>query len=575
VNVDRGVVPARFGADALGGAIDLVSHDLQAGSHAHASYQLGSFDSHRASLRLQTHSMRTGWFARARGFLDSARNDYPVEVSGFDASGQSVEQRAYRFHDAYSGGYAQLEVGVAEQPYARRLALRGFASGFDKELNHNVVMTTPYGEVLTKRRAQGAALQYENDFGKHLSLAATLGYSHRKNGLRDLAQCAYDWFGQCTHDLPGGGEIGVGPTDLRIYEHAGFARAQLTARASRLLQFRLSASPTLVSRSASDLARGNQPPTGQRDLFSLSSALEHELDAFAGRLENVLFAKYYLLVTRAEQRVVSGELLPVNRDLQRLGAGDALRLRLNDWLIGKASYELTTRMPSADELFGDGMLILANLDLVPERSHNANLELTLELLDTRAGSFTGSAAGFVRNAEDLIVLLADAQSFAYDNVLSARGFGVEGALRYATFRDYLTLDANLTWQDLRNRSQSGPFAMSEGDRIPNRPYLFANWSVRLQLPDLCAKDDALSLTFRQNYVHAFFRSWESLGDLEGKERIPSQLVSSAVLGYAIARDARELLASFEVHNLTDVAVYDFYGVQRPGRWALAKLSLSI
>jgi outer membrane cobalamin receptor len=578
VDVYRGVVPAVFGADALGGAINLVGHDLEPGPHASASYQLASFDSHRAALRLQTLSERTGVFARAQGFLDSARNNYPIQVEEADASGRNVTQTVHRFHDAYSGGFGSLEVGVVDRPYARRLSLRGFASSYDKEINHNVVMTSAYGEVLTKRRAQGASVRYEHDFGKHVSLNLTLGYAHRKNALRDLGECDYDWFGQCGAALFGSGEIGRGATNRRLNEQAGFVRAQLGLRASRVLQFRLSASPTLASRSGHDLALvpgQNDPLAGRRDLFNLTLAAEHELDAFRGRLENVLFAKHYLLVARAEERVVSGDLVAVDRDLQRGGAGDALRLRLSDTLIAKASYELTTRLPSADEVFGDGMLIASNLRLKPERSHNANLELTLALPSARAGEFSGTLGGFARLSDDLIVLLADDRTFGYYNVLSARAFGFESAVRYTAPRDYVALDANLTWQDMRNRSTRGPFAKSEGDRVPNRPYLFANWSIRLQLPELFSEHDSLSLTFRQHYVHGFFRSWEGTGDVEGKEKIPAQLVSSALLGYAISQDRRSLLASFEVHNLTDIQVFDFYGVQRPGRWVLAKLSLSI
>src|SRR5690606_18849372 len=43
VEVYRGVVPIRFGADALGGAVNLVTDDDVTGTHGAASYQFGSF----------------------------------------------------------------------------------------------------------------------------------------------------------------------------------------------------------------------------------------------------------------------------------------------------------------------------------------------------------------------------------------------------------------------------------------------------------------------------------------------------------------------------------------------------
>ncbi len=52
----------------------------------------------------------------------------------------------------------------------------------------------------------------------------------------------------------------------------------------------------------------------------------------------------------------------------REGVGDALRFRFTPWLYAKASYEFATRLPDPDELFGNGILVHANLDLDPEIS---------------------------------------------------------------------------------------------------------------------------------------------------------------------------------------------------------------
>jgi vitamin B12 transporter len=66
-------------------------------------------------------------------------------------------------------------------------------------------------------------------------------------------------------------------------------------------------------------------------------------------------------------------------------------------------------------------------------------------------------------------------------------------------------------------------------------------------------------------VHEFFRSWESVGQRDLKEVIPSQLLHSAVLLYEVRGEAVSLSNSFEVQNLTDAKAYDYFGVQRPGR----------
>src|SRR5262249_14036852 len=75
----RGVVPIRFGADALGGAVNLVTEKITPGTHGSASYQVGSFGTHRATLALRHLDAESGFFARASGFFDYAKNDYAVD----------------------------------------------------------------------------------------------------------------------------------------------------------------------------------------------------------------------------------------------------------------------------------------------------------------------------------------------------------------------------------------------------------------------------------------------------------------------------------------------------------------
>jgi hypothetical protein len=71
-----------------------------------------------------------------------------------------------------------------------------------------------------------------------------------------------------------------------------------------------------------------------------------------------------------------------------------------------------------------------------------------------------------------------------------------------------------TLQDSRNTSTSGPYAAPRGDRIPNRPYAFGSASLELRYPGLVVSGDSISATWISRYVHAFYRTWESLGSLE-------------------------------------------------------------
>jgi len=80
VEIHSGVVPIRLGADALGGAVNLITAQDVQGTHLAGSYELGSFDTHRLTLEGRHLQRSSGLFTRATGFFDSARNDYPMNV---------------------------------------------------------------------------------------------------------------------------------------------------------------------------------------------------------------------------------------------------------------------------------------------------------------------------------------------------------------------------------------------------------------------------------------------------------------------------------------------------------------
>jgi outer membrane receptor protein involved in Fe transport len=178
VEVYRGVVPIRFGADALGGAINL-ARDQRYDPALQASYMVGSFGTHRATAAGQYRHDRTGFVAAATAFLDSARNDYPVDVQIPDDRGRLSPATVDRFHDGYRAYGATAEIGVIDKPWARRLTVQGVATGYAKELQHNVVMTVPYGEVNYGERVYGVNSRYEVEFGHGLELEVLGAYAYR------------------------------------------------------------------------------------------------------------------------------------------------------------------------------------------------------------------------------------------------------------------------------------------------------------------------------------------------------------------------------------------------------------
>jgi vitamin B12 transporter len=569
VEIYRGVVPIRFGADALGGAVNLVTRQGLRGTHGFASYEFGSFHTYRLALGARSHHAPSGVFVRGDGFYDYARNDYLVDVQVTNDDGRLSPKTLRRFHDRYSAAGGGLEVGVVDRSWARRFSLRVFATDFDREIQHNRSMTRVFGEVTDGQSRKGATLRYDKAWENGVALDALATYSLGTLEFRDTSHCIYNWYGECQVVRPSGGELDARPYDRRVSEQALLGRLNLSHESDFGGRLRLSVTPSLVSREGEERAL---PPGARRDPFSgenslgtVVSGLEYEVDLLGDRLENVVFGKDYFQSQQAVEPLLNGHDAERDNTVHRLGWGDGLRYRFSDEWYAKLSYELSTRLPKPNEVFGDASLIEPNFDLQPETSRNLNLTLAGPRLSSTSGEFRVEVSGYLRDVHDQILLLQDVNTAQYANVADARFLGVEALAGWTSPGEYLALDVNATAQDARNTSTEGPFKRFDGDRLPNQPYLFGNGAARLQLRGLALPRDELSLVWNVRYVHDFYLAWESYGDPSTKSVVEAQLLHSLGLTYLIRKGDLRLSSTLEVQNLTDAESTDYFGVQKPGR----------
>lgn len=573
VEVYKGVVPLLLGTDALGGAFNLVTDRRTNGTKAVASYEFGSFGYHRLSGGIRHRDAATGLFGKVEAFLDRADNDYPILVDVADRTGVISPTRVYRFHDQYRAGGGNVEVGYVDKPWARRLLLRAFVTDYSKDIQHNAIMTRPYGEAREGSFTSGASLRYENNFGDEVTARAVGGYMYARYDFVDTTECIYNWFGQCANTRVRPGEIGFTASDLSVWDHAGFFRGSVDWNLHPDHRLRFATSPTYYDRSGDNRLNDNNDPTAaQRNMLKWVSGVEHEAQFFDGALSNLLFVKSYVQNVTSEATTSGGTTY---RGVDRVlwGVGDGLRYDVLDWLFVKASYEYATRLPESRELFGNGGIVIENLRLEPERSHNVNLTLALDELTGKRGSFDGNVTGFARETEQLISLFPLGEIYRYDNVNQARSVGVEGALGWTAPGEWLELGGNVTFQEFVNKSETGPLVEFRGERVPNRPYFWANLRARLQKREFAAPGDTLSFTWRSRYVHDFFLNWAGAGRKGPDDSVPSQLTHGAVLTYLTPTSvAGQMSFSAEVQNITDEMTFDFFGVQRPGRAGYFKVT---
>ncbi|MBC7794993.1 MAG: TonB-dependent siderophore myxochelin receptor MxcH, partial [Clostridia bacterium] len=583
LEIYRGVVPIRFGADALGGAVNLVT-ERSDHNRLGVSYQVGSFGTHRVSVDGGYLHQSSGLVVDGAAYFDTADNDYRIDVEVADARGRLTKARVRRFHDRYHAYGAAFTVGVIDRTWARRLTLRAFASTYDKELQHNIVMTVPYGEVRYGETSYGVTTTYEQPLTAKVDLSVIANYARRSIDLVDRSQWVYDWFGERVRERRIAGEIDGDPTDQTTWQDSGWSRVNLAWKPHPAHVVRLVVSPAYTTRRGDERLQADpqarDPLSARRELLTVVSGIEHEWNARPVEgasaiavhgergtnyaIQNSLFAKHYVYRASTEETLPGGSFRPLTSNMQAFGVGDSIRLRLTASMYAKASYEFTRRLPRPEEVFGNGALVEANIALEPEVSHNVNLGPHVDLA-SGLGTFTVDVNGFWRDSDRLIVLLGNDRFFTYQNVFRARALGVENAFVWTSRARLLSADGSLTFQDVRNASSDGTFGDFEGDRIPNRPWLFASWGTRLRTTGWPSSDDALEPFYVGRYVHQFYRGWESQGRREFNQVVDAQLTHNLGLSWTLARDVARVTTTLEAQNVTNAAVFDFFGVQRPGR----------
>ncbi|MEM6735953.1 MAG: carboxypeptidase-like regulatory domain-containing protein [Bacteroidota bacterium] len=578
VELYKGVVPIAFGADALGGAVNMVSPSIVMGFHGSASYQTGSFGTHRSTLDLKYLEPKSGLLIGLDGFYDFSRNNYEVDVevpiTEGPLRGRIQEITVPRFHDDYEAYGMNVTLGLIDKSWADEIKVNFFLNDTYDEVQHNAVMTgNPFGEVIFSSDLQGANLSFTKDFSRSLSIESVFGLNSTTRVFVDTTRNFYSWNGEIQGRRNRQGEVSgsvAGGSHQFTWDDNYFNRTNLKWQFNEKHTISISSAPTYTLRTGDELLAGTfDPITAKGIVYSWVNGIAYQADLKEGKLQNVFFIKNYWQRVRTEREIDGSEQVTVNeRAISDVGWGNNLRYNFSDKLIAKLSYEYALRLPRPDEVFGDGNFIIRNLELEAERSHNLNLSAIVRNSTNSKIQWRVETAGFVRSISNLIFLVAATdRTSAFDNVNEATSIGIEVAGELSGLVDGLKISLNSTYQDFYNSASEGGFARFEGERIPNTPYFFANSSVNYSLPKKLVGDQSINIYWSSRYVHSFFLGWESGGrnNPEFKFTIPNQHLHHAGMNYRMPLKSVKMTLTGDVQNVLNRNVFDFFGVQRPGR----------
>ena len=124
IEVYKGVVPVGFGADALGGVVNIVTAKRRNKWNLDASYSFGSFNTHKSSVNF-SQTLKSGFTYEINAFQNYSDNNYsvyaPIEDFETGRIDKNKLEKVERFHDTYHNEAVVAKVGVVSRPWADRL----------------------------------------------------------------------------------------------------------------------------------------------------------------------------------------------------------------------------------------------------------------------------------------------------------------------------------------------------------------------------------------------------------------------------------------------------------------------
>ena len=561
IEVYKSIIPARFGCDGLGGAVNIVTKEFST-DYLDASYELGSYQTHKGSVFSRKNFPKSGILLGAGGYYTSAKNDYSFRVP------ERENLLVKRDHDRFRSYMLKGKVAFTKLWFDEISTEFGYYNRFNeiqgvlKNIQHAENKSGMF--MLENKLIKSGMLNNRLNFESHFSL------SHTTNNFVDTARVNHDFEGNIYPSPNGQGETGdvshnSNDKGLEINERINF-------------DYRLSGNHSLNLNTLINYARRqpNDDLASQHAGFviggfpskktSVVSGLTWEAKLFGRKLTNMFSAKYFHLHSEIED-LTSYEMIEApkkkSNKTSQIGWIEAMKYEPFRGFHLKASYQRAIRLPNSQELFGDGIITFPAAGLKPEKSHNFNLGFLIDKNDVLGLSrLQFEVNGFYMQVSDMIKLMKQHMAAGYVNAEKVHIKGIETELKLDILPTVYAY-GNLTYQDVRDVLDYLPGTQApnptKGLRLPNIPYLFANFGTEYH-SDRLFKNWYVKAFWDGKFTEEFFYFWE-LTELQ-KRRIPRSFVND--IGLLLTYKNKYSIA-LECHNLMNKEVWDQFRQPLAGR----------
>lgn len=570
IEIYKGVVPAKFGGSAMGGAVNIVIKEYP-DHYADVSYQRESYNTNRFQTVLKKNDRKHGLVYGVGGGINYADNDYVMESPYI--KGLKIK----RDHDTYKkvlmGGSMKAHNWWFDEVELEPVYLRTYheIQGIDTDIRH--AHTKSDGFLLNFK------LEKDDFFLEGLDFDMSTAVAYTRYHMTDTAKTYYDWTGQ-GYPTPSvyGGEI----TNNRFASDSD--NRKLTLLNKLYIEYLINKRNSVIFNSVLQTADGR--PSDDLKILSLGKkvdfdsrmrswvvGLTYDYRSLDQRFLNSLTGRYYWygMDTRYQNVYVNVPSEPITLRKTSWGYSEAMRYRITPGLMAKLSGGYDVRIPAENELLGDGATITPARDLLPERNLSANAGLLYDLTGIHPSNLQIEVNGFYMHVDDMIRFVKGILGAQYQNFGQMRTLGIEAEVK-ADMLPCLYGYVNATYQDLRDtRDHEAGTEMpnpTKGKRMPNIPYLMSNAGLEFHKENLFGGTGQNTRLFADmSFIEEYFYDFELTRN--EKRRIPRSLTFD--LGFEHSFFDQRLYISGSIKNVADATVISEYNCPLPGRTLGLKL----
>lgn len=561
IEIYKGIVPAKFGGSAVGGAVNIVIKEYPP-KYLDVNYSYGSFNTHKASVVSKMNIAPKGIEFGLGGFYNYSDNNYKMK-SPFQ-EGLTITRDHDKFKKAVVGGSLKARKWWFDLVEFEPIFIRTYKDVQGIESNIQYAHSHSDAFIIANK------MEKENFLLEGLDLDWQLGYVYTNSHFTDTASHRTHWDG--TH-YPAvskfGGEIGKWASLLVNNKH--LLQHKLN------LNYLVNDNHSVNFNSLSKYAHAN-PEDAMKDkvigyrtefpsnMLSWVAGVNYDYRSSDDKFLNSVNIKYYYYSMKTRMAsILTNSAEDIDTHKNDFGISNALRYRITPNLMAKASLGYDVRLPSEEELLGDGYVIAPAGNLIPERNTSVNVGMLFDLTGKSPSNLQIEVNGFYMYLLNMIRFTGGFLQSQYQNFGEMRTFGVEAEVKADVTR-WLYGYVNATYQDLRdtrkyeqNTTVANP---TKGSRMPNIPYLMANAGLEFHKENLFGGKGMNTCIFSDaSFVEEYFYDFEQ--SQFQQHRIPRTI--SCSMGFEQSFGNGRYFIMGKINNLTDTQMISEFNRPLPGR----------